>query len=116
MMCSLSSGENCGSLVDDREGPVTTNLYRSTSSPPSSLTGPHVTLTLLCDSATAVRLVGSDGPVYGSCDHMCITVNSFVHSKIAMCNNGQSDEIGCATGSARYNDTTRCAVVTIVSP
>ena len=70
MMCSLSPDENCRIVVDDREGPVTTNLYRSTSSPPSSLTGPHVTLTLLCDNATAITLVGSDGPVYGSHDHI----------------------------------------------
>ena len=74
MMCSLSLGETCGLLVDDREGPVTTNLYRSMSPPPSSLTGPHVTLTLLCDNATAVKLVGSDGAVYGSCDYMYISV------------------------------------------
>ena len=70
MVCSLTSGENTGLLVDDRPGPVTINLYRSTSAPPSSLTGPHVTLTRLCDNATAIRLVGSDGAVCGSHDHM----------------------------------------------
>ena len=62
IMYSLILGGNSGAL-DDRPGPVTTSLYRSTSPPPSSLTGPHVTLTLLCDNATAVRLVGSDGTV-----------------------------------------------------
>ena len=65
MVYSLISAENTGLLVDDRPGPVTINLYRSTSAPPSSLTGPHVTLTRLCDNATAVRLVGSDGTVCG---------------------------------------------------
>ena len=68
MVYSLTPGANCGTLLDERPGPVTTNLNRSTSAPPLSLTGPHVTLTLLCDNATAIRLAGSDGPVYGSCD------------------------------------------------
>ena len=63
-MYSLVSGENSGALTDDRPaGPFTTSLYTSTSLPPLSLTGAHVTLTLLCDNATAVRLVGSDGAV-----------------------------------------------------
>ena len=63
-MYSLVSGENSGALADGRPaGPFTTSLYTSTLLPPLSLTGPHVTVTLLCDNATAVRLVGSDGAV-----------------------------------------------------
>ena len=61
---SLVLGGNSGGLADNRPGPVTTSLYRSIKAPPSSLTGPHVTLTLLCDNGTALTLVGSDGAVY----------------------------------------------------
>ena len=63
IMCSLILGGNTGESADDRPGPFTASLYNSTLLPPFSLTGPHVTLTLLCDNATAVRLVGSDGAV-----------------------------------------------------
>ena len=63
IMYSLVLGGSSEGLADDRPGPVTTSLYRSTSPPPSSMTGPHISLTLLCDNATAVRLVGSDGTV-----------------------------------------------------